>query len=88
MKPEDIVTSVEQIMNQSLPFPWWSYLLALIVPFFGGFLCAYLKKKGESLATKEDFDSLLEQLKETTTTTTTEGIKTELAKGSWLHQQE
>lgn len=73
-------------MSNSLPFPWWSYLIALVVPFIGGYLGAYAKKKGESLATKEDFDSLLEQVKKTTATT--EGIKAEMAKGSWLHQQE
>lgn len=61
-------------------------MIALTVPFIGGFLGAYAKKKGESLATKEDFDSLLEQLKKTTATT--EGIKADMAKGSWLHQQE
>ena len=66
--------------------PWWSYLIALIFPFIGGYLVAYAKKKGEGLATKEDFYSLLEQVK--ATTVATEEIKTEMAKGSWLHQQE
>jgi hypothetical protein len=36
-------------------------LLAALASGFGGFLGSYLKKKGENLATKEDFQELKDQ---------------------------
>ena len=86
MNPEELTKLVDEAVSRGPLFSWWSYLIALVLPFVGGYLGAYAKKKGEDLATKESFDSLLEQVQKTTATT--EGIKAELAKGSWLHQQE
>jgi hypothetical protein len=44
-----------------------SYLLVILIVLctsaIGSFLGAYLKKKGESVATKEDFNDLIEQIK-------------------------
>jgi hypothetical protein len=48
-------------------------------------LSKYLEEKGKNLANKEDFNSLLEQLK--TTTSETEKIKQLLAREGWLAQQ-
>lgn len=45
----------------------------------------YANRKGKNLATREDYETLLEQLK--ITARETEGIKTELAQNSWLAQQ-
>ncbi len=85
MSPEEIELLVLRAIDEGLAFPWWLYLSVLFLTFVGGFLGAYLKRKGENFATKEDFDSLLNQVKETTIAT--ESIKVDLAKGSWLHQQ-
>ncbi|WP_123647319.1 hypothetical protein [Lysobacter enzymogenes] len=46
---------------------------------------AYASKKGENLATKEDFDQLLEQLKRNTAAT--ESIRTELAHQEWTARE-
>lgn len=53
---------------------------------FGAFLSYYMKKKGEHLATKEDFEELLSQIRKTTHET--ESIKVELSRGSWVNQQQ
>jgi len=85
MSPEEIELIVSRAVKEGFQFPWWLYLSAIFATFIGGFLGAYLKRKGENRAANENFDSLLKQIKKTTTET--ESIKSELAKGSWLHQQ-
>jgi hypothetical protein len=85
MTPAELENIVQRVVSEGVQFPWWVYLWIVLAPLAGGFLGAYLKKKAENLATKEDYESLLAQVKKTTEET--EGIKTELAKGSWLHQQ-
>jgi hypothetical protein len=85
MTPAEIENIVQRVVSEGTHFPWWVYLWILLAPLAGGFFGAYLKKKAENLATKEDYESLLTQVKKTTEET--ESIKTELAKGSWLHQQ-
>lgn len=86
MNPEEIATIAGRAATDVGGFPWWAYLLALVLPLLGGFLGAYAKKKGEAFATKEDFDALLNQVK--ATTIATESVKVELATGGWVHQQE
>jgi hypothetical protein len=44
-------------------------VLGAIASGFGGYIGAYLKKKGESVATKEDFNDLKEQTRQLTHTT-------------------
>lgn len=85
MSPEKIEQLIRKIISEGLLFPWWSYLLVVIATFAGGFLGAYFKRKGENLATKQDYESLLNQVKKTTSAT--ESIKINLSKGNWLHQQ-
>jgi hypothetical protein len=51
----------------------------------GNFLGSYLKKRGENLATKEDFNDLLRQAKESTQAT--EEIRHELSKITWVDQK-
>ena len=79
MNPEEIKTILES------SFPWWGYFFAFILAFFGSFLGTYTKRKAENLATKEDFDDLLLQVKKTTETT--ENIKANILKVSWVDQQ-
>lgn len=50
------------------------------------FLPGYLSEKGKNLATREDFEALLEQLRQATNTT--ESIKVELSSRHWLNQQQ
>ncbi len=85
MTAAEIDQIIQNAIKDGYHFPWWQYLIAAIITFVGAFLGSYLKKRAENLATKNDFDSLLIQVKKTTTET--EGIKVELAKGTWLHQQ-
>jgi len=59
-------------------------VVALVV--MKSYLPGYLAEKGKNLATREDFESLLEQIKRMTLET--EGIKTELSRHSWLSQQQ
>jgi len=85
LSPEDIELVVSRAIKDGFEFPWWLYLSAILTTFVGGFLGAYIKRKGEDKAANENYDSLLRQIKKTTAET--ESIKLELAKGSWLHQQ-
>ncbi len=85
MTPAEIENIVQRVIAEGVQFPWWVYLWIVLAPFVGGFFGAYLKKKAENLAAKENYESLLAQVKKTTEET--ESIKNELAKGSWLHQQ-
>lgn len=65
--------------------PWWPYLIAFVLAFAGSYFGAYSKRKGENLATKEDYAALLAQVRKTTETTET--IKAEISKVSWVDQQ-
>lgn len=55
----------------------------ILVKFF---LPGYLGEKGKNLATREDFDTLLDQIKKTTKET--ENIRIELSSRNWLNQQQ
>ena len=48
--------------NQVIPL--WVYLLLIVLPFIGAFIGAYAKRKGENLATKEDFEKVLSQVEQ------------------------
>lgn len=61
------------------------YLIATLVGVLVGYLSSYARKKAENLATKEDFDVLLNQVKKTTEET--ELIKQSLSSDAWLNQQ-
>lgn len=85
MSPEQIKSIVEAARNDGLAFPWWAYLLVLFLAFCGSYFGSYAKRKAENLATKEDFDELLSQVKKTTEET--EKIKTDISRVSWVDQQ-
>jgi hypothetical protein len=59
--------------------------LSFIVAGVGAYLGAYLKKKGENLATREDIKELKEQV--AMVTRTTEEIKTEISDAAWNRQR-
>lgn len=85
MTPAELENIIQRVLSEGGQFTWWVYFGILIASIAGGFFGTYIKKKAENLATKEDYEALLAQVKKTTEET--EGIKIELAKGSWLHQQ-
>ena len=62
--------------------------LALVVTVGGGFSTAYIKKKAETLATRQDFQLLQQQLEENTRLT--EGIKQQFSKDyrAWESKRE
>jgi hypothetical protein len=61
---------------------WGLSVLAAL--FVGGFLKSYMGRKGENLATKEDFNILLGQL--TLQTQATEGIRNDISTKVWIRQ--
>lgn len=78
MKPEELRIIIEQAIEGTFSSIWFIVALAsLISAGIGSFLGSYMKKKGENLATKEDFDQILEQVAEQVRTT--EQIKAEIS---------
>jgi hypothetical protein len=70
----------------------WTLILALLVLILQiiqfvlkGYIEGYSKKKGENLATKEDLQDVVEQMKQITRTT--EEIKTEMSERTWSKQR-
>jgi hypothetical protein len=86
MSPEEVRSLVNAAMREGIQFPWWSYVLAVLLPAAGAYLGAYAKRKAEDRAAQENFDSLREQLQKTTHDT--EEIKATLSRKSWLTQQQ
>lgn len=86
MTPQEFEIAIRTALSYPLLVPWLGYLTIVVVAFVGGFFGAYLKKKGESLATREEFNTLLEQTRQTTRDTET--IKLNLASHNWLNQQQ
>ncbi|MDD4929502.1 MAG: hypothetical protein PHP85_09520 [Gallionella sp.] len=57
----------------------------VVVLVFKSFISSYMSEKARNLATREDFDHLLEQLRKSTRET--ESIRNELSSSHWLRQQ-
>jgi len=79
---DDLVQKIaEEILNQGVWGNYKFYLLVMGVSLasacLGAYFSAYLKRKGENYATKEDFAEILHQLKDTTTLT--ESIKSDIS---------
>ncbi|MEW8375798.1 MAG: hypothetical protein AB2722_17960 [Candidatus Thiodiazotropha sp.] len=62
-----------------------SYIIIIVMTGVGSYLGSYLKKKGERVATKEDFDGVLSELQ--TNTEAIENIKTKFSEQNWINQQ-
>jgi hypothetical protein len=76
MDPE-LLKLVQQAVRDGLSAELWVVVLvALIAAASGAYLGAYLKRKGENTATKEDFKELLRQIE--AQTRATENIKAEV----------
>jgi hypothetical protein len=87
MTPDQLQTILDGIARTALP-KWYVYFLflfgAALAAGLGAWGGAYLKERGKRYATKEDFDSLLQELRRTTSVT--EEIKAQTAGGLWLQQ--
>ena len=77
----DILSNVQ--FKQTLD--WYVYLILAIVTGLSGFFASYIKEKGKNFATKEDFNTLQEQLGKNTVLV--ESIKAELGEKTWVSQQ-
>jgi hypothetical protein len=60
-------------------------VVTVVGSFVGSFIGAYLKKKGENLATHEDLDKLVEQVR--AVTTTTKEIEAKISTSVWDRQK-
>jgi hypothetical protein len=76
MDPEQYKLIQEAVSKGFASAQWLLILMSLIAAGGGSFLGSYLKKKAENLATKEDFEQFLAQLKKQTEAT--EKIKGEV----------
>jgi hypothetical protein len=86
MNPEAVRKMLQEVIQQQqVTLTWWTYLIFAVLAVLSTYLGAYLKKKGETFATREDFNVLLAQVKKTNRAT--EQIKTAIAKRSDFEKQ-
>jgi hypothetical protein len=64
MSPEEIHKIVSDAISVNQVIPFWECLLFIVLSFIGAFIGAYAKKKGDNLATKEDFEKVLSQVEQ------------------------
>jgi hypothetical protein len=63
VNPEEIHKIVSQALQNGVSLKWWTYFITFIIVILSSYLGAYLKRKGENFASKEDFNQLLNQVK-------------------------
>ena len=89
MSPDQVEAIIRKLLEQGVTLNAASYLAIVILSALfavaGGFFASYLGEKGKNRATREDFDKLTEQLKQTTRVA--EDIKAQVSNESWLRQQ-
>lgn len=61
---------------------WILWDLSVIVALFVGFFSAYMAKKGENLATHEDIEKLVDQVR--AVTTATKEIEAKISNDMWI----
>jgi hypothetical protein len=86
MSPEEVRKIAESVGFQWDRIPLTFYIVAFGLSLLGAFLGSYIKRKGEHLATKEEFDDLLTQVRKTTQAT--EQIRATLSSKVWFSQQQ
>ena len=69
MEIEDFRKLLEEYVANGVHLNLWSYVILAVVTLIAGFSGAYLKKRGENYATKQDFEDILKRVKETTKVT-------------------
>lgn len=58
MNTSELKLVLEELVRAPRNFPFWAYFWVFVVSCLGSWLGAYLKKKGENLATREDVAKL------------------------------
>ncbi len=77
MNYDQIKTIVEEAIKNGASLDWWVYILIIVFSATGGLLGAYLKKKAENLATKEDIEAITKKV---------EDVRSEYSKQLELHK--
>lgn len=81
---------ISDLISQNIIYNWTYWVMFFLVSapsiIASSFLVAYARKRGENAATKEDLDSLKEQLQ--ITTSLTERIKSEVGHIEWRTREE
>lgn len=89
MSPAELELLIRKILGEGLQLHFTVYIvivaISLIASGIGALVGAYLKRRGENLATKADFEVLLDQVRQQTRET--EQIKSEMARAGWVHQR-
>lgn len=62
MTPEQIQNVVETAISQGNLFPWWSYILLIVLSGLACYFAVYLREKGKNLATKEDIGKITDEI--------------------------
>lgn len=55
---EDIRTALNTLISDKIVMTWWQLLIVVLASGVAAYIGAYLKKRGENLATKNDIDTL------------------------------
>lgn len=72
---------VAEIVSHQIAETWSKWLLVIAVLFIAAFFGAYVRRRAENLATRDDFKELKRQLE--ATTRMTEDIKREIGHAEW-----
>lgn len=82
MTPEEIRSAINAVLADKVVLTWWQLGLVILLTGLAAYLGAYLKKKGENLATKEDIAELTRKVESVRTEylKQLEDYKTELAR--------
>lgn len=81
--------AIDEVVQGAILQNWRFYGLvaatSLIAAMLGNVLASYARKRGETLATKADFDEILRQLKDSTRAT--EDIKASVQHSDWISRE-
>lgn len=86
MQVEQLRALIEDAVRAGLGYQWWVLVVAVVVATAGSYFGVYLGKKAEAKASREEFSTLLEQVRETTKET--EEIKQLLSGKAWRGQKQ
>jgi hypothetical protein len=64
MDLEKVRIIVEEAIRQADLFRWWLYLILIVIAGAASFLGAYLRRKGEHIATKEDIAEITRKIEQ------------------------
>lgn len=89
MQPDLLHDVVEAIIRDQLVYNWRFYTLICGLSFVAGaagqFITSYLKRRGETLATKTDMQEILRQLSETTRVA--EEVRSSVSQADWAARE-